>query len=64
MVLLREPGNTLLPRLAPHVADTEPVEERAAAYVCRGFSCGLPVTDTDELRGLLTGRDDRSPSLR
>ena len=64
MVLLREPGDTLLPRLAPHVSDTKPVEGRAAAYVCRGFSCGLPVTGTDELRGLLTGRDGRSPSLR
>ncbi|MGM0628405.1 MAG: thioredoxin domain-containing protein [Candidatus Fermentibacterota bacterium] len=64
MVLLREPGDTLLPRLAPHVADTNPVEGRAAAYVCRGFACGLPVTGTDELRELLTGRDDRAPSLR
>jgi uncharacterized protein YyaL (SSP411 family) len=35
--------------------DREDVNGKAAAYVCRGFSCGAPVTDAESLAALLDG---------
>jgi uncharacterized protein YyaL (SSP411 family) len=35
------------------MAGREPVAGAAAAYVCEGFACRLPVTDIEELRDLL-----------
>ncbi|MFF0773948.1 thioredoxin domain-containing protein [Nonomuraea wenchangensis] len=32
-----------------------PIDEAPAAYVCRGFTCRLPVTTVDDLRAQLTG---------
>ena len=39
--------------LAPFAEGYLPVEGRAAAYVCRNFSCQLPTTDPSELARLL-----------
>jgi uncharacterized protein YyaL (SSP411 family) len=33
----------------PSIADVNPVAGRAAAYVCRNFSCEPPVTDAQKL---------------
>jgi uncharacterized protein YyaL (SSP411 family) len=38
----------------PLLAGRRPVDGRAAAYVCQGFSCTAPVTEADALRGALT----------
>lgn len=38
----------------PLLANRHPVEGRAAAYVCRDFTCSPPVTDPEALRELLS----------
>jgi uncharacterized protein len=37
----------------PLLQDREPVDGRAAAYVCEDFTCQMPVTEPGELEGLL-----------
>jgi hypothetical protein len=48
-------GQRWLTARAPWLAEMRPAAGRATAYVCEGFSCRAPVSDPDELRGLLTG---------
>jgi uncharacterized protein YyaL (SSP411 family) len=42
-----------LARLAPHTQDQVSRNHKATAYVCRGYSCRLPVTDLIELNKIL-----------
>jgi uncharacterized protein YyaL (SSP411 family) len=37
----------------PLLQDRDPVDGRAAAYVCENFACQMPVTEPGELEGLL-----------
>jgi len=54
-VVLAPPGaaGNVLRELAPFTANHLPVDGKAAAYVCRDFSCRLPTTDPEELAELL-----------
>ena len=52
-VLLRRPDDRLLDRVAPHTKGMDEVDGEPAAYICRGFSCGLPVTDPEEIAAKL-----------
>jgi uncharacterized protein YyaL (SSP411 family) len=54
-VLLVPPGEqgATIRRLAPFAEAYEPVEGKAAAYVCRDFTCQLPTTDPAKLAELL-----------
>jgi uncharacterized protein YyaL (SSP411 family) len=54
-VLLVPPGEagTTIRRLAPFAEGYTPVEGKAAAYVCRDFTCQLPTTDPAKLSELL-----------
>ena len=46
----RAPADIESPGLTPLLADREEREGRATAYVCVGYTCGPPATDTEELR--------------
>jgi len=54
-VLLVPPGQAgaAIRKLAPFAKAYEPVEGKAAAYVCQDFSCQLPTTDPEKLGRLL-----------
>jgi uncharacterized protein YyaL (SSP411 family) len=54
-VLLVPPGQSgaAIRKLAPFAKAYEPVEGKAAAYVCQDFSCQLPTTDPRKLARLL-----------
>jgi uncharacterized protein YyaL (SSP411 family) len=50
----RKEESAALDRLAPWATELGVVDGRATAYVCRGRSCGLPVTSVDEMLDLLS----------
>ena len=54
-VLLVPPGKSggKIRKLAPFAEAYEPVDGKAAAYVCRDFTCQLPTTDPTKLAELL-----------
>lgn len=52
VVALGAPGTR--PPAVPLLQDREPMDGRAAAYVCRGFTCQAPVTEPEALRNLMT----------
>jgi uncharacterized protein YyaL (SSP411 family) len=57
VVLLRPMGDSPeIVELAPLTAALKSLEGKAAAYVCSGFRCGLPVTDPQALADLLRAR--------
>jgi len=51
-VLVADPAHASTD-LAEVLRDKTPLAGRAAAYVCRSFTCSAPITDPDELMGLL-----------
>ena len=56
VLLLRPEGeeNPEIAGIAPFTREMRAIDGRAAAYVCRNYSCRQPVTDPRELAALLT----------
>jgi uncharacterized protein YyaL (SSP411 family) len=48
-------GGERLSALLPIVASMKPVNGKPAAYICRNFACGAPVTSVEELEQALRG---------
>jgi uncharacterized protein YyaL (SSP411 family) len=46
-------GGDTIAELAPFTESFTPLEGRAAAYLCSGFACEIPVSDPDSLRELI-----------
>ena len=55
VVVLVPPGEerALIAELAPYTASMRPIQGKAAAYVCRDFTCSLPTTDPKVMLDLL-----------
>ncbi|MCJ7498706.1 thioredoxin domain-containing protein [bacterium] len=55
---LVDPGapDPAIKELIPYVSDMKTVDGKAAAYVCRNFTCLPPTTDPQEMLGTLSGK--------
>lgn len=53
VVLLRQEGDERIQQLAPYTRELTMQDGKATAYVCRGFTCDLPVTDPRAMLELL-----------
>lgn len=53
VVILKSGEDSEIVGLAEYARDLERIEGKATAYVCRNFSCRLPVTDAAEMMRLL-----------
>ncbi|UCG38877.1 MAG: hypothetical protein JSV00_01170, partial [bacterium] len=54
-------GSRDVTRLMPWAADMRPLKGKAAAYVCRDFSCQAPTTDPEEMISHILGRGGQNP---
>ena len=54
-LLLKDPGDDEIINIAPFTKDQVMIDGKASVYVCRNFSCGIPVTSVKELEELLSG---------
>ena len=41
--------NSELIKIAPYVKDEKAVEGKATVYICKNFTCGMPITEVDEM---------------
>lgn len=55
VVILRTGDDMEIIGIAEYARDLTSIDGRATAYVCRNYSCGLPVTDAKEMMELLRG---------
>jgi uncharacterized protein YyaL (SSP411 family) len=55
VVLLKEPGDKEIEKLAPFLRDFEIKNGHATAYVCQNYSCELPTNEIDSFKKLLEG---------
>ncbi|MDD5616678.1 MAG: thioredoxin domain-containing protein [Candidatus Methanoperedens sp.] len=55
VVIFRRGEDSEIIGIAEYARDLKSIGGRATAYVCRNYSCGLPVTDAGEMMELLRG---------
>ena len=55
VVLLNEPKDTYIERLAPYTKQQTVIDDQPTAYVCKNYSCDLPVHNARDLEEQLTG---------
>ena len=55
VVIFRQGEDSEIIGIAEYAKDLKSIGGRATAYVCRNYSCGLPVTDAGEMMELLRG---------
>ena len=53
VVIFRPDGDSEITRISDYTKDLSSKGGKATAYVCRNFSCRLPVTEPKEMLGLL-----------
>ncbi len=54
VVLLKSSKNTeIISRIAPYTKSLKPIDNHAAAYVCKKFSCSQPTDNPKELRDMI-----------
>lgn len=63
VVILRQSKDPEIIGIAEYARDLMSIKGRATAYVCRNYSCQLPVTDAGKMMGLLKSMSERFPLL-
>ncbi|MGK7371366.1 MAG: hypothetical protein ACNS64_14235, partial [Candidatus Halalkalibacterium sp. M3_1C_030] len=53
VILLNEPEDGDIKKLAPYTKEQTMLEGKAAAYVCRNHSCEMPTSDPDKMMELI-----------
>ncbi len=53
IILLKEPGETELAKLAPFTEQMTQQGKSASVYICRHYACEMPVTSVDEIKRIL-----------
>jgi len=49
VVLLKEPDDRSLEKLAPYTQTQEMVDGKATVYICRHFTCEAPLTNSSQV---------------
>ncbi len=52
-------GRQRIAEIAPFVREMRMSGSKATTYICENFSCGVPLTNPDEVEAALTSRDNR-----
>jgi uncharacterized protein len=57
VVVVRPNRDAEITRLAPYTKELDPIGGKATAYVCAGFTCQLPTTDSQKAIELLSAKN-------
>jgi len=54
VVLLKEPDDPVILKLAPYTVDQKQIDGKATVYICRNFACEAPLTDPEKVIEMLS----------